>query len=197
MQRNFFQNREIIQYVKRHLIPYAQGVEEARHFVEEAMKNDLADQNVGKELDPQHEQEILECQTEEDFLHPDFVQVNPDNLEINDNLVQIKKTFRNIEIKTPDEILTETRQLDDFQKKVLHIAIKFAQDLRISKKGKLPFPRAPLLMVHGGAGSGKSTVIKVMCQCIHQILRKEGDDPDCPYVLLSAFTGGAASNIDG
>jgi ATP-dependent DNA helicase PIF1 len=52
-------------------------------------------------------------------------------------------------------------------------------------------------MVHGGAGSGKSTAIKVMCQYIHHILRKEGDDPDCPYVLLSAFTGGAASNIDG
>jgi exonuclease III len=52
-------------------------------------------------------------------------------------------------------------------------------------------------MVHGGAGSGKSTVIHVMCQYIHQILRKDGDDPDCPYVLLSAFTGGAASNIEG
>ena len=52
-------------------------------------------------------------------------------------------------------------------------------------------------MVHGGAGSGKSTVIEVMCQYIHHILRKEGDDPDCPYVVLSAYTGGAASNING
>ena len=62
---------------------------------------------------------------------------------------------------------------------------------------KCQYPCAPLVMIHGGAGSGKSTVIKVMCQYIHHILKKEGDDPDCPYVLLSAFTGGAASNIDG
>merc|ERR1712030_154983 len=52
-------------------------------------------------------------------------------------------------------------------------------------------------MVHGGAGSGKSTVIHVMSQYIHQILKKEGDTTECPYVLLAAFTGSAASNIQG
>ena len=52
-------------------------------------------------------------------------------------------------------------------------------------------------MVHGGAGSGKSTLINVMSQYVHQILLREGDDLDCPYILLSAFTGTAAANIDG
>ena len=89
------------------------------------------------------------------------------------------------------------RQLNEFQKKVLRVEIKFAQDLIIAKKGKVPFPIAPLQIVHGGAGSGKSTFIKVMCQYIHHIMRKEGDDPDCPYGVLSAYTGGAASSIDG
>ena len=87
--------------------------------------------------------------------------------------------------------------MDKFQKKVLHVAVKFAQDLKISKKGKKASPMAPKLMVHGGAGSGKSTFINVMCQYIHQILRRDGDDPDCPYVVLSAATGGSASNING
>ena len=143
-------------------MPFSQGVEEARHYVEEAMKETNQDKTIGNRLDPQHEQEILECQDEEDFLHPDFVQVNPEHLEINDNLIQMKKTFRNIAFKTADEILADARQLDNFQKIVLHKAIKFAQDIRISKKGKQPFPRAPLMMVHGGAGSGKSTVNHVM-----------------------------------
>ena len=61
----------------------------------------------------------------------------------------------------------------------------------------MPSPSGPLIMVHGGAGSGKSTVIHVICQYVHKILRKEGDDPDCPYVVLSAYTGAAASNIHG
>ena len=193
----YLENKQNIQYVKRHILPYAQGVEEARHYVDQAMKNEDVQQNIGNLLDTELEQDLLECQAEEEVLHPDFVQVNPDNFEVQNNMDQIKKTFRNIEIRSADENLQDARKLDKFQKKVLHVAIKFAQDLFIAKKGKISPPLGPLLMVHGGAGSGKSTVIKVMCQYIHQILRKDGDDPDCPYVLLSAFTGGAASNIDG
>ena len=94
-------------------------------------------------------------------------------------------------------MLMDARRLDEYQKKVLNIAIKFAQDLVISKKGIVSNPTAPLLMVHGGAGSGKSTVNKVISQFVHHILRKEGDEIDCPYVILSAFTGSAASNING
>ena len=52
-------------------------------------------------------------------------------------------------------------------------------------------------MVHGGAGSGKSTLINVIAQFIHHIMLRDGDDLDCPYVLLSAFTGTAAANIEG
>ena len=51
--------KDAIQYVKRHAIPFSQGVEEARYYVEEAMKNDNEAQNIGSILDPQHEQEVL------------------------------------------------------------------------------------------------------------------------------------------
>ena len=61
----------------------------------------------------------------------------------------------------------------------------------------MSYTRAPFIMVHGGAGSGKSTVINVISQHVHNILRRDGDDPDCPYILLSAYTGTAAANIDG
>ena len=75
--------------------------------------------------------------------------------------------------------------------------MKFAQDVIIARKGKAPYPKVPFLLVHGGAGSGKSTLIHVMSQFIHKILLRDGDDLDSPYVLLSAFTGTAAANIDG
>ena len=58
-------------------------------------------------------------------------------------------------------------------------------------------PKAPLLMVHGGAGAGKSTVIKILAQWSQKILQKEGDDIDCPCVIKTAFTGTGASNIEG
>ena len=125
------------------------------------------------------------------------MQVNPDNVEFENNLTQVKKTLRSIELKSADEILKDARNLDEFQKKSLHIALTFAQDVIIARKGKITYPRAPFLMVHGGAGSGKSTLINVISQYVHRIMLRDGDDPDCPYILLSAFTGAAASNIEG
>ena len=52
-------------------------------------------------------------------------------------------------------------------------------------------------MVHGGAGSGKSTVINTLAKWVHYILQKPGDDPDCPYIAISAYTGAAACNVNG
>ena len=59
-------------------------------------------------------------------------------------------------------------------------------------------PPEPLnLIVHGGAGCGKTTVINVLKQFCHSILQQPGDEPKCPYVVVAAPTGTAASNIRG
>ena len=151
----YLRKEEAIQFVKSYMMPYAQGVEEARYRVEEAMKEGTtSSKNIGNELDPEQEKEIVECEDGDDQMHPDFVQVNPDDFDFESNLNQVKRTLRRLEIKTAEQILQEARNLDKFQKKALHIAVKFAQDVLIARKGTLPYPKAPLLLVHGGAGSG-------------------------------------------
>ena len=52
-------------------------------------------------------------------------------------------------------------------------------------------------MVHGGAGAGKSKVIDVIAPWMQKILQQEGNDIDCPCVIKAAFTGTAASNVEG
>ena len=52
-------------------------------------------------------------------------------------------------------------------------------------------------MVHGGAGSGKSTVIDGLTKWIQHILMKSGDDLQYPYIVKAGPTGAAASIIDG
>ena len=107
--------KDSIQFVKSLMMPFTDGVDEARHYVQEAMKNDK-EGDIGEQLDPEHEQEILECRDDEESIHPDFVQLNPDDLEI-DNTIQVKKTFRKMDVKTADEIIKEARNLAEFQKK--------------------------------------------------------------------------------
>ena len=78
----YLEKRDAIQYVKRHLMPFAQGVEEARHYVEQAMQNDEhVPSKIGEALDPEQEQVNEEWEDGEDELHPDFVHLNPDDYE--------------------------------------------------------------------------------------------------------------------
>ena len=166
--------------------------------MEEAANSEENKTQMGDILDPQNEQDNSECTDIEETPHPDYIHLDPDTFNNEaDNFQKMKRCLKQLEIKSPDELLAEARKLDMYQKKVLHIALNFAQNIVIARKGKGSYPAAPLLMVHGGAGSGKSTVIKAISNFINHILRKEGDDLDSPYVLLSAFTGSAASNING
>ena len=52
-----------------------------------------------------------------------------------------------------------------------------------------------LFLFSGGAGSGKSHVIRVVAKWLEFILRKPGDHPMKPKVLLLGFTGMAANLI--
>ena len=58
-------------------------------------------------------------------------------------------------------------------------------------------PKPPALLVHGGAGCGKTTVINILKQWIHVTLQKAGDDPSMPYILVTAPTGTEAANVKG
>ena len=115
-QQLYMRKKYDMQYVKGHMMPFAQGVEKARHHVEEAMKEEGSKtSNIGNLLDPELEQEIIECQESEELMHPDFVQVNPDDFEIEKNVQQVHRTFRTIERKTFDDIVQEARKVDEFQ----------------------------------------------------------------------------------
>ena len=82
------------------------------------MKEETAsNKNIGNELDPEQEKEIIECIDDVDELHPDFMHLNPDELEFENNLNQVKKTLRRIELKSGDQLLGEARKLDKYQKR--------------------------------------------------------------------------------
>jgi hypothetical protein len=97
-----------------------------------------------------------------------------------------------------DTLLEGTRHLCSEQRVVLNIIINYCKDLkRSSSSPSVSCPKDPLLVVHGGAGTGKSTLINVLSQWIHKILQLPGEDYECPYVIRAAPTGMAASNIEG
>ena len=121
--------------------------------------------------------------------------------------------------------LEEARQLDQRQKEVLSIGVEYAKSAVTFNKSRISpnltspnqqqstsansylqsqytnftptRPSPPLIIVHGGAGTGKSRVINSLYTMMSSIFKQPGDDPCCPYVVLSSFTGAASANIGG
>ena len=80
---------------------------------------------------------------------------------------------------------------------ILSKGVKFVRDIvKVQREGNSS-PDPPYVMAHGGAGAGKSHAINTLAQWIQYILQKPGDDINCPYVIKTAFTGAAASLIEG
>ena len=190
---DFTQLQNDIKKVKAQVMEHLESNEEARLFVEEALKN----QETGDKMDAEGEQEKDDCEIDGQILHPDFEHLNPDDINIHEEKKVKDTQFRPIEIDSMKELLSKTRNLDFYQKKVVEKGINYARNLvkALKVKNSIPEPRCSIIM--GGAGSGKSTVINVLKQWLHLILKKEGDNPEFPYVVVTAPTGTAASKVRG
>ena len=75
---DYIQLESDIRAVKQQVMEFLESTEEARLFVEEAVKL----QEVGNELDPQGEQDRYECELDGQVMHPDFEHFNPDFLNL-------------------------------------------------------------------------------------------------------------------
>ena len=170
---------------------FLESTEEARLAVEEACRN----VEMGEELNPELEQEIEDCMMEGSVIDPDFAHLDPDYQNFIGNYPE--KNYHRIEVDEERILLEKTRQLDFYQRKVIEYGISYARRLVKARKEKNSLPTPVLVNVNGGAGCGKSTVINILKQWIHKILQKDRDDPECPYVLVTAPTGTAAAKVRG
>ena len=194
-----FDGENKIRIVKNQVMEFLEGVQEARYHVEQMMKEldvDALEDAAAVKMDPAGHQDNEDCDEEAPEEHGDHLHCNPDNIDIQEN-DKCTSVLRSIELPSNDELKERTRKLDEYQKEVVNIAVKYAKDIVKGRKIHNPHPRGPFVMVSGGAGAGKSTVINVVAQWVQKIVQKEGDNPEQPCVVKTAFTGCAASNIEG
>ena len=106
--------------------------------------------------------------------------------------------FKVADLRRKDEMLQRARNLAPEQRLAFDKIIGYAKELRKYANGGGPKPEAPLLIVHGGAGSGKSELINVASFWFEFLLTTNDErDINNPFVIRCAQTGMAAHNIDG
>ena len=174
------------------------NVEEACLFIEDTLNIQVYTDEVGNEVDAEKQMDILGCQEEGDDEDPAFTDLNPEGLFDQPCMDTLgNKLCKQLKLEQMEVLVEKTKRLDDDQRKVLDIAIKFARETIIASKSSSSLSSPSKFIVTGGAGAGKSTLIDVMCQWLHRILIKPGDDPESPYILKTATTGAASVLIDG
>ena len=94
-------------------------------------------------------------------------------------------------------MLSLARNLVAEQRFAFDLMVDYAKKVIKCRKNDQPLPKALRPLITGGAGTGKSFCIKSISKWTEAILRKSGDHPNLPRVLVVAPTGIAASLIDG
>ena len=187
-------NEDTINAVKRQVMKHLVQVTEAREHAQEILENEMGD-----ELDANKEQNEHEDNHEGVHEHPEMFIKDPTGLlnTLETNSTKTNNIYRKIDLQNEIDINSSIRRLDIDQRIVLDIGVDYAKKCERTGKHKCLRPKAPLVIVHGGAGTGKSTVINALSQTLEKIFRKPGDNPNHPYVLKVAFTGNAAFIIKG
>ena len=156
----------------------------------------MSKSKIGDTLDAANAQEDGDCEEEGVHDHPDFLVKDPEELAMTE-VVRRENMYRKIELYEDETIEKMSRGLDEDQRFVLDKAITYAKNLVKAENNRNVITNALLVIIQGGAGSGKSEVIDVVSQQVERVLRKAGDNPSHPYILKAAFTGTAAAKIRG
>ena len=147
----------------------------------------LASQNVQQNEDDQQEGVVDD---------PDFESFGyTGNLNQNDSTDKDKAKFKVITLPSENEIKMITQRLAPEQMDALRVIVA-AMKNHVRARNNIAIKCAPIRMIiHGGAGVGKSAFIKAASLQSEKILRTHGDNPDLPKVIICAPTGKAASLI--
>ena len=103
--------------------------------------------------------------------------------------------YQKIALPEEADILDQTRRLVPEQLEVLEKVVDHCKSIVKSRKQIDAVTHGMLCIVHGGAGVGKSAVIRIISLWAEKILRRAGQNPNHPRVVLCAPTAKAASLI--
>ncbi|XP_033759087.1 uncharacterized protein LOC117341337 [Pecten maximus] len=182
--------------------PYLAEVEEARESAEEM---DDGQEEIWDALAPQAEQNRSDEAVDDPINQ--FVDIGNlteeqlhENEEENQSPNQVKKSHfitTATVVSDNNKYYALIRSLNHKQKQVHDLVFHWCRALMLSSDSEVDQPEPFYIFLSGGDGVGKSHCIHSIYQSALRQLRKPGDNPETPSVVLTAPTGKAAVNIGG
>ena len=140
----------------------------------------------------------------EDVSADEFGMLNPDLLDLDTDQepeprnVTVSSTAVEDIFMSREEFYKNCSQLNECQCHLLNFIMKHAQQLMLNSRNDLPDPDPFHILLTGGAGVGKSFLLKCITAYLLKTLKYHGQDySKQPSVKVTASTGKAATNING
>ena len=158
----------------------------------------LKTSNLGNRLDPATEQQDADDNENQEELVDVTDDFPEDTFSSKDNkksqsLKQEKIVYKLPTLDDTDTMKDNVRNLSFEQRVIFDKYIDFCKRVMCSVRyGGNIDTTPPRIIVHGGGGTGKSHLIKLLSQWVHKILSSWGDVSEYPKLIRLAFTGAAA-----
>ena len=142
-------------------------------------------------------------QSDEEEDNAEFSMINPNlldlDLEDSDNVINATAVSTIIDnLLLPNEQFHEIySQLDEGQQHLFNFIMQYALHYKLPEKNNELPPKPFQIFLSGGAGVGKSFLIKAITEYLKRVLRYPNQNLDQPSVLVTASTGKAATGING
>ena len=143
-------------------------------------------QDIWPQFNSNMQQEELQDQVTSAAENPEHLLLDPTTLS-SDNIDSMQSTtpFIPVPPMSYSEYRSHMRTLNEMQYKIYLDIFQWAQSIKFKQDSVHPLH----LFVSGGAGFGKSHLIKALDHMLNMTLRNHGDAPDDTVVLLTAPTG--------
>ena len=184
---------ETIQSNKTKLYPHKNNIQKAREFMNKNPTNaaDLL-------LDPAFEQQNLDDANLPQEPPENFTYLPDEFLDSTQQQIPEKTKFKPVDISNIDEMLASVQKLSYGQRFAFNLVLNYCKSLVKYKKSPEHPIDPPLLMIHGGAGTGKSKLINDITTWAEHTLTMDNERHlNQPYTIRVAPTGKAASIIEG
>ena len=142
-------------------------------------------------------------QSDEEEDNAEFSMINPNlldlDLEDSDNVINATAVSTIIDnLLLPNEQFYEIcSQLNEGQQHLFNFIMQYALHCKLAEKNNESPPKPFQIFLSGGAGVGKSFLIKAITEYLKRVLRYPNQNLDQPSVLVTASTGKAATGING
>ena len=139
-------------------------------------------------------------QSDEEEDNAEFSMLNPNlldlDLEDKDSVSNASTIIDNLFL--PNEQFYEIcSQLNEGQQHLFKFIMQYALHCKLAEKNNELPPKSFQIFLSGGAGVGKSFLIKAITEYLKRVLRYPNQNLDQPSVLATESTGKAATGING